>query len=1077
MGDPIPSSPKPKSAFDEQPPILSGALPAPAQEVPKKEKPMTVGGFAENALDDAWDFAKGLYSIIPSTIKSYQQNVPYLLRNAGDIKPGMLFNWNEKEGEFKGAIPETAKGILEAVKQPYKEHGARVVYEKPFTVAADAITLLTVGGTQLKNIGRIAEASGAGEKAARLIKAGEYLEQLPSKLARGAVDKGVELATGHDLAKERQFLHIKQEERGAEMLKLQDVAKDSLPKIDALNPEEQAIFHKARVGGGTAYGVSEEVLNANPRVKAALEAYAPLEQYSKETALKWHRLAPEEMDAAMAKKFALENFGDVSKANVAKAAELIEEARQTGKRLPMYGPNVFEGKGPKAFTMDDVLQDMMTGGKNLREGKVGAYEELKGALGYTKDPRVYTRQMVKAAADVEAKSRMMDRLLQEKELITAKGGKAAEGFKPGESIPEGVHRKYYEDPIRAQALQTITDPTIKRLLTWEYTGKQNAMLRLYDKFNSIFTKMATRYNPKWVPGNIVGDAFLGALFGADWDAARAAIKARQLPAQFLSGKVSYVAEDALKKKGIIEGALDRYGDIAGQIDAATRAGILHKSVADKLKNFAANHEAFAQSIEEVLTSTQRFSDVQVGLQRIEEDVARRSVTVRARDKEIAILQQREQVLAAKLEGRELQKTITNQERLGTLQGKAEAKAQRAAELGKPPGEHDWMHQAGPSPSEAKIAKAKESAGLAEAKAEAMRQKAVLGRTGEPGFEKGLRVLDTIRQKIVNKTAERNAIVRDIMDDLIKQGELDKLVPGLREQVNIVREGVDRANAVLPSYLALNGLEQRIMGRIIPFYPFVKTMTMLAFRIPFLAPIKSFMWNRLSDFLMTMTNDPRLPENFSGKIPFAVTNDGKLWWVDANTYNPFNQLKTSNPAGIPVPGMLNVGERNPILSLGFRFLGGKTVFDAGTIPYGTEAVLTGDGTRIRFKENGKLIKEANPTPLVAGIMHMFPSVQLAQSVLTPFWTNKYDWAGMPEPILNPDGSYKYPKELQDRLANLLGINLQTRNKEDVIRQERLKAQQAMKDYMKMYKKADPDEKELIRDALQDYQRGLYRHFDR
>src|SRR5262245_25253108 len=99
---------------------------------------MSVTGFAENFLDDAWDFAKGLYNIIPATIKSYQQNVPYIAKNADALKPSMLFNWNEKEGEFKGAIPETVKGVIEAVKEPYQKHGARVLYEKPFTVGADA---------------------------------------------------------------------------------------------------------------------------------------------------------------------------------------------------------------------------------------------------------------------------------------------------------------------------------------------------------------------------------------------------------------------------------------------------------------------------------------------------------------------------------------------------------------------------------------------------------------------------------------------------------------------------------------------------------------------------------------------------------------------------------------------------------------------------------------------------------------------------------------------------------------------------------------------------------------------------
>lgn len=681
--------------------------------------------------------------------------------------------------------------------------------------------------------------------------------------------------------------------------------------------------------------------------------------------------------------------------------------------------------------------------------------------------------MVRATADVEAKSRLMDRVLGDAALKTAPAGKASEGFS-SKNIPEGVHRKYYEDKIRSEALQTITDPTIKRLLNWEYVGKSNAMVAMYDKFYRLFAKMATRWNPKWVPGNIVGDAFLGALFGAEWDAARRAIKARQLPDQFLTTKGNYLNEDPLAKPpNIVEGALERYGDIATQMDAATRGGLLYRKVADKLKRVTADHAAFGESIENVLSSTKKFSEVQVGLQRIEENVARRSATVRARDKELAILQQRERKLAEKVEAIEVKAQLKNYQpaaeqaqAIEILRNKARAKASEQAKVQggfgstpKPEQYDEW-------------AKADKIA----AEMEAAKRESILGAAGQKGFNKGMRVLDSVRQKIVNKTTERNAIVRDIMDDMIKQGELDRLVPGLQAQVDIVREGVEHANAVLPSFNNLNGFEQRVIGRIIPFYPFVKTMNMLAFRIPFMAPVKSFMWNRFQDFLMDMTTDPRLPEDFRGRVPLAVTEDGRTIWFKITGYSPFEQLKASQFGGVPIPGMMDP-LRNPALALGYKFLGGKTVFDAGTVPYGTEAVLAGDGTRVRFKQNGKLQKEMNPTPLVSGLMHLFPTVQLATSVLTPYWTNKFDWAGLPEPILKSDGSYKYPKELIDRIGNLLGANIQTRGKKEIIRSERIKAMQTIQDYMKTYNKADPEERELIKEAMRDYQRGLFRHFDR
>jgi hypothetical protein len=243
--------------------------------------------------------------------------------------------------------------------------------------------------------------------------------------------------------------------------------------------------------------------------------------------------------------------------------------------------------------------------------------------------------------------------------------------------------------------------------------------------------------------------------------------------------------------------------------------------------------------------------------------------------------------------------------------------------------------------------------------------------------------------------------------------------------------------------------------------------MLAFRLPFIAPIKTFAWNRFSDALGTLTQDKDLPEDFKGRVPVAVTKDGKSVWVKLDAYSPFGSLKTSHVAGIPMPQMFNIAERNPFLGLGFQFVGGKTIWDASSIPYGEQMVSIGDGTVLRVKPNGKIEREVPQTPLVSGIMHMFPTTQLIQQVLMPYWTNKYDWAGMPEPVLNSDGTYKYPRELWDRLGAAAGINIQTRSREDIIRSRKAKAMKNVREMRAQYKRADPEEREFILDSMKDY----------
>ena len=1034
-------------------------IPAPK---PKKEAPWTVSGFAENTLDDAWELAKGLYEIIPSTVKSYQKNLPYILKNLDVVTPGMLGK----------AVSETAGEVGKAVAAPYKEHGAGILYHKPVTFAGDLITVLTLGGGSIKNAGKLAKAAGAGEKAQKLIEAGKFLEELPAKMARQGIDMTVKTATGGklDLAKRREFLALKGEEQGRRIKMIEGDVNNVVKKIDALTPEEKALFHKARaLGDAPGVGVADDLLS--PKVREALDAYGELvnkvdPNMTDHGITEFYKsrgfLNAETAENTLAKKFALEAFGDVSDASITKAKELIAGS----KRKPIYGQNVFVDEVGKSISADTVLDDMITGGKNMREGKVAPLEAMKGASGYTKDPSVYVREMIKNFRNTEAKARLSERLLESPKLIKGQGA----GME-AKNIPEGIHRKYYEDPIRAQALKSITDPTIQRLLKLEYIKNNSSLVRIYDRIHSLFAKSATMYNPKWVTGNIVGDAVLGLLAGSDWVEGVKHLKRGNMPSQIGAKNVTLDTREILNQKSGLRQAVDylpeKAADVAGYVDQATRAGIVTKAVGRKLKETALSFEGSAAQLENVLRSTDKFSDVQVQMRLLEESAARKSPEVVKRDRDIAKLQMREKALAEKLEATEMKAQLGPYQKIQEHKQAADAlrnrASQQAAEKNRVSGGFgpDSKPEAFPE-----FGKAEKLSG----KAEEIQREAIYGAVGKKTFDKGITKLDDIRQQIVNLTKERDMIVRDITDDLAKSGELERMVPGLKQQVDILRPAVERANAFVGDYLALDGFEQGVMRRIIPFYPWAKAMSMLAFRLPFIAPVKTFAWNRFSDALATLTQDPSMPDDFKGRVPVAVTKDGKPVWAKLDAYSPFGSLKTSQVGGIPVPQMLNIAERNPFIGLAVKMVGGKTIWDASSIPYGEQMVSIGDGTVLRVKPNGKIEREIPQTPLVSGIAHMFPSVQLIQQVLQPYWTNKYNWAGIPEPILNPDGSYKYPRELWDRLGAAVGVNLMTRSRGDVVRSRRMKAMKNFKEMEDQYRRTtDPDEREFIRDAARDYVR--------
>lgn len=1048
------------------PPDRSAPLPA-QQEEPQKPKPMSVSGFAENALRDAFEQLKGIAQLLPtiageaSTIWRQRKDLPKI-----------------KLSDVAGGVGENLLAMKDAILDPYKKHGIRVLYEKPVTSLTDALAVYGLSAKAAGTAGRIAGGVVRAKPvtlADKVVTLAKTIEDLPGNLARKAVDKSVSTVTGGklDLAKRREFLALKREELALASEKLTGDMADVGQKIKALSDEEAALFHKWRTQGATAAEAS-----VNPKVADALESYRKLTGTWQNEYAARKVLTPEQMESALIKKMALEMSDSVDDVALAKAKERLDLIRKTaGDVQPVYGPNIWDKA--KKFTPEEFLDDLVTGGKSVREGKVAALETMKGAKGYIKDPRIYVPQAIRAFRQTEAKFRLSERLRApgNEKLIAAREGVATEAMK-AESIPEGVHRKYYEDRIRAESLAKITDPTIKRLLKWEYLHTQHGLVRLYDAILGAFRKTATVMNPRWYVGNAIGDAILGTLAGSDW------VKAKQLldkakKTELLKRGMPPEVVAKMEMAGELGGGggkLERITDIANSIDQATRAGIIVREVGRQLKEAGINFQASAEVLEEVLSSTRQFSELQVRMTLLQEAIERNNVLVAGKAKKIDRLKQFEERLSEKLEASELRKTIRNQERLGTLEGRLQGKAAASEELTKPPGEHDWMFQSGPRPSDAKISKAKERVEMAQGAVESQRLKSALGRTGEAGFEKGVATLSKLRQQISNLEVEKAAIVRDLSENVLEQGMKRGQMPKLQEQVQIVRNAVDRANAFIGDYLGMDGFEQAVMRRLVPFYSWSKAMTMLAFRLPFLSPVKGFLWHRYSAAMWSMVGDPELPEYMKGWVPVMARENGDLVWMNLGSYSPFGGVKATQYGGTPIPNILALGEQNPFISLGYQLQGGKTIFQRSQVPFGEQLVTLANGEVVEFGSDGKLRKIIPQTPLVAGLAHFFPLTQYLQDILTPYRVNKYNWAGIPEPTLNPDGSYKYPRELFEMGAAIAGVKLKSRSRESMIRSERLEVRKAIEQLRNQWKKAGtPEEREMIRETMQDYVRGAYRKF--
>ncbi len=951
---------------------------APVQETPvpaepKRSKSMSVSGFAENALQDAYDQLKGIFQLVPTIVGE-------------GVSIGKDAKWLSKvkwEGVGEG-VKESGKAMGKAIVEPYETHGLRVLYEKPVTAVSDA---LAVWGLTAKSAGLAGRMAGGVVRAKpltladKVVTMAKTIEELPSTLARKGIDKGVLKASGGkwDLAKRREFLHLKAEEMAQVPLKIKADMENVGKAIEALDDGEAALFHKWRVQGAPAADVA-----ANPKVGQALESWRGLVTEFQEHLKKRGLLNDAQIAHVLEKKFAAEVFSKIDDATLAEARAAITKAEVK----PVYGPSLFDKKG---WTIDDYVDEILDAQKKNKGGAVGFLEEYKGKEGSIMDPRKYIPKHIATFRHVEGKLRFRDRLLQTPELTGApKGTKPMEGAAP----PGDISKRYYEDQLRwEQASEKFTDPTIKRLLQLEANhpqGPLRSFLRVYDRILDLFRKSATVMNPRWYLGNAVGDAVLGTLAGSEWRQAQKLAARGSLPPQ-VAAKIG--------PSGDVSGAggfLEKASEIGNSADQATKAGVVTKHVAQKLKETGVSAEASFETLENVLKSTQQFSDVQVEMQLLQEQIARGSDKVRR-----------------------VNAVIDNYAK-----------------------KHD----------------------------DAITRARNAGRKGDKALMEQIHAEDIqpLRQKIENLQAFKDAMVRDVADDLAKQGVLEAKIPGLREQNAIVREAVERANAFLGDYLALDGFEQGVMRRLIPFYAWSKAMTMLAFRLPFLAPVKGFLWNRYSQAMWSMVGDPELPEWMHGSVPLFARENGDQVWLKLSSYSPFSGLRVSKVGGVPVPAAMNLAESSPLFSVMFKTHGGKTVFDKGTMPYaGEDLIFMGDGTAFQWNGKGGVEKTISQAPLISSLAHSFPIVQYMEELVLPFKINKYGWHGLPTPTYNADGSYRYPREWWERLAGAAGVNLQARSRESIIRSKKMMEKQFLDNAKRAFAKASPEERVAIRETIRDY----------
>lgn len=973
---------------------------------------MTLGGFGENILKDGFDFAKGIFDAVlfswPRAIKSGYElittpgAVEYAIKNPSVVADGA---WN------------TAKLVANAVSEPYREHPTTFWYHRPVGTLADALFLLTAGGGSIAKAGKL---SGSQ----RLEALGRTMSEAPGKMLRSVEDAAIKHIGRQDPAKWRLTLALKGEERGAIPAKVQADMERVGNYVKALDDGESQLFHRWRTQGASA-----AELASSPKVAEALEKYRALAD-EWQVGLKARDLLDDATaETVLQKKYAAEVFGEITSETMAAAKAAIDDVRKVGKG-PVYGPAYVERPGAVDIT------DFLAQPSVIRTGKAGMLEKYTGAKGAITDPRVYVPRAIKGFRDVEANLRFIERTLQEPTLLApAKAGTAEKAVQVQE---RGVFSRYFEDQARAksafvrdvikehgidkaaemvlgdksmrqqlyQVSTLVGDPTVRRIIAMEFSkagGPLGIFLRAYDKLLGLFRSSATTLNPKWYTGNVIGDGILSVIAGVtagDWKMAKRLMDA--LPPHLRRGMGT-----AAREAGEIS-KLQKATDFIGAVDNATRARIITKELAAKLKAAGSTFYASEEALRPILSAPFNLSEAQVQIQLMQEQIARSVPAIRKIDHAIEKRQARIAKVTPRLE------------------------ALKAAK-----------------PTKNRTAQYQELKQQAEA------------------WNRDIRILES----------QKAAAVADYRVTWSKLKERSQNVPELQVQTSQFREAERIANAFVGNYNAMDPMEQAVFRRIVPFYTWSKAMTLLAFRLPFLRPGTAFAWDKLAAAMGSMAGDDELPEWMAGYFPVFARQNGDTVWARLTGFNPAAGVRTSSVGDVTVPNLVAFWEANPFISAGYKLIGGKTVFDRGTIPYGEPLVSIGNGDVYEFSEDGKLRETIPQAPLISTLAHMFPSTQIVEQLIQPYAVAEGNipivW---PKPVLNPDGSIKYPREMWEMLSSPF-IKTTQKNPEAAKAQERARVRSVVLRLRSLYQRSDPETKKLIEERLTEYANGRYRRIGR
>lgn len=309
---------------------------------------------------------------------------------------------------------------------------------------------------------------------------------------------------------------------------------------------------------------------------------------------------------------------------------------------------------------------------------------------------------------------------------------------------------------------------------------------------------------------------------------------------------------------------------------------------------------------------------------------------------------------------------------------------------------------------------------------------------------------------------------NLLQKWMDAGRIKQTIPELEQVAKWADDAIEAGNRLAGNYSRLHPIERRFFRKLVPFWPYMKTMTKFVFMLPVLYPKKVFFWNHWARMVIDMAQDEEYtPERLRSSFPVAHTADGSTVFLKLSSFIPWAGVRTAEVGTIPILAPFDLAGSNPWIKAGYELSGGIPKWSMRPLSPGEDMTRMDNGEVWKLRPNGTVKKTIAQSSPWRSLWYLFPPSQLVESLFMNSVQTDRGWLLNPDPILYPNGEPMFPRDLLERASSFLGPTISKKYVPEEIRKEQAVEARTVRNFIGDIRRAPPEKREAMQETLRDW----------